>query len=231
MPKRATSGPLRQSRQLHRHFGQRRWSLRGSPVQRTAVPACVPWAWPAVWACAWLPPWFRSNRYALCQWCPLSHSLPRCPAQCVARSMWHLQVHVRDPAGLMGLLGRGPGGPEPPAPLGGMGVASLSMLLWLWPGTARELRPREFGGPRPVLGARTTASSPEPPPVARPLPIILGPSAAWSSHLKDQKGLDPGVGLVCPPENPSPFTPSYPHSADRMPLKHRLILGKVRGCD
>lgn len=163
MPKRAVPRPPRPSRQYRSHPGQRRWSLRGSSVQKTAICAPVLPAQLVVWACAWLPPWFRSNRSALCLWCPPNHNLPRCLVQCVARSTWHLQTHARGLAGLTGLLGKGLGGPEPPVLLGGMGAVFLLMLLWPWPGTARGLRLREFGGPRPVLGVGTTASSPEPP--------------------------------------------------------------------
>lgn len=154
MPKRETPSPLRQNRQPHSHLGRRRWILRGSPI---------PLAQLAVWACAWLPPSFRSNRSALCLWCPPNHSLPRCPVQCVARSMWHQQTHAQS---LAGSMGTGPGAPEPPAPLGGMGVVFPLMLLWPWPGTARGLKLRQFGGPRLVLVLGTTASSPKPPPTA-----------------------------------------------------------------
>lgn len=105
------------------------------------------------------------------------------------------------------------------------------MLLLPWPGTARGLKFRAFGGPRPVLGLGTTASSLKPPPIARSLPILLGPLAAWSSQLKAQKGLDPGVGLVCPLKNLSSLTPLHLPSADHMHLKHRLTLGKGRDCD
>ena len=104
-------------------------------------------------------------------------------------------------------------------------------LLWPGPGTARELRLRAFGGHRPALGVRTTASSPEPLPVAGSLPIPLGPSASWSSLLKARKGLNPGADSVCPPENPRPSTPSCPHSAEHMRLKRRLTLGRVRDYD
>lgn len=163
MPKRAAPSPLRQNRRSRSHPGHRRWSPRGRSVQRAATRVPVLLAQPVVWACAWLPAWFRSNRSALCLWCPPNHNLPRCLVRCVARSTWHLQTHARGLAGLMGLLGKGLGGPEPPVPLGGMGAVFLLMLLWPWPGTARGLRLREFGGPRPVRGVGTTASSPEPP--------------------------------------------------------------------
>lgn len=231
MPKRAVPRPLRPNRQPHSTPGQRRWSLRGSPAQRAAIRAPVPSARLAVWACAWPPPWFRSNRSALCRWCPLSHNLPRCPVSCVARSTWHQQTPAQGPAGWMGLLGKGLGGPRPRGPLGGTGAVFPLMLLWPWPGTASEPRRWGCGGPKPAPGVRTAASSPEPPPVARSLPSPLGPSAAWSSPLKAQKGLSPGVGLVCPPESPSLLGPFRPHSADPMPLKGRRTPAEARGCD
>lgn len=165
MPARAIPHALRPNRQPQSRPSQRRRSLRGSPVQTAAACARVLWAQLAEWACAWLPPWFRSSRSALCLWCRPNRNLPRCLVRCVARSTWHLQTHARGLVGLMGLPGKGLGGPEPPVPPGGMGAVFLLMLLWPWPGNARGLRLRAFGGPRPVLGVGTTASPPEPPPV------------------------------------------------------------------
>lgn len=86
------------------------------------------------------------------------------------------------------VLGKGLGHPELPAPLGGMGTVFPLMVL------ARDRRRTEARGvrrPRPALGVRTTASSPEPPPVAWSLPILLDPRISSVFLPREPQSLQP----------------------------------------